>query len=123
MCPEYFENGSKKVLPRLQCRFADGELERLGIVNLTQSGAGSSTIAEQCSKLYVCHIAKDKTFEDVNKVFSTAGDIEELYLFKDATNNDEFKGSCFIKYSTRKEAIKAIYRFNQKSREDSGLIS
>jgi hypothetical protein len=59
----------------------------------------------------------------VNKVFSTAGDIEELYLFKDATNNDEFKGSCFIKYSTRKEAIKAIYRFNQKSREDSGLIS
>jgi hypothetical protein len=45
-----------------------------------------------------------------------------LYLFKDATNNDEFKGSCFIKYSTRKEAIKAIYRFNQKTRQDGGLI-
>lgn len=81
----------------------------------------SSSSLEQCSKLYVCHIAKDKTFEDVNRVFSTAGDIEELYLFKDATNNDEFKGSCFIKYSTRKEAIKAIHRFNQKSREDAGM--
>ena len=34
-CPEYFESGSKKVLARLQCRFADGELERLGIVNLS----------------------------------------------------------------------------------------
>ncbi len=110
MCPEFFTAEGKKVLSRLQCRFADGELERLGIVNLSQ---GNNNTTEQCSKLYVCHIAKDKTFEDVNKVFSTTGDIEELYLFKDSTNNDEFKGSCFIKYSTRKEAIRAIYRFNQ----------
>jgi hypothetical protein len=58
----------------------------------------------------------------VNKVFSLAGDIEELYLFKDAANNDEFRGSCFIKYSTRKESIKAIYKFNQKSRADGGAI-
>lgn len=46
-------------------------------------------------------------------MFSAAGDIEELYLFKDSTHNDDFKGSCFIKYSTRKEAIRAIYKFNQ----------
>jgi hypothetical protein len=36
MCPEFFTAEGKKVLSRLQCRFADGELERLGIVNLSQ---------------------------------------------------------------------------------------
>jgi hypothetical protein len=46
LCPEYFENGSKKILPRLQCRFADGELERLGIVNLSQGGSNSSQVTE-----------------------------------------------------------------------------
>ena len=70
----------------------------------------------------MCHIAKEKTFEDVNKVFSLAGDIEELYLFKDTTHQDEFKGSCFIKYSTRKEALRAIYKFNQKGRSDGGAV-
>ena len=93
----YFDENSDKVLSRLQVRFADGELERLGIVNLEKT--------EQ-SKLYVCHIAKDKSFEDINKVFSSIGEIEELYLFKDT--DDEFKGSCFIKYTNRKESLKAI---------------
>lgn len=117
------------MLSRLQVRFADGELERLGIVNLSSSAnnnQGSSpsggVLIDNCSKLYICHISKDKTFEDVNKVFSTAGDIEELYLFKDSLNNDEFKGSCFIKYSNRKEALRAIYKFNQKSRADTGAV-
>jgi hypothetical protein len=34
MCPEFFTPDGKKLLSRLQVRFADGELERLGIVNL-----------------------------------------------------------------------------------------
>jgi RNA recognition motif-containing protein len=62
------------------------------------------------SKLYVCHIAKDKTFEELNNVFGKCGEIEELYLFKD--NEEKFKGSCFIKYVVREQAIKAIKRFN-----------
>jgi hypothetical protein len=33
--PELFDPKGKKVLSRLQVRFADGELERLGIVNLS----------------------------------------------------------------------------------------
>jgi RNA recognition motif-containing protein len=110
MSAELFSEESKKVLSRLQVRFADGELERLGIVNLGATGTNVSP--EQCSKLYVCHIAKDKTFDDINKVFSTVGEIEELYLFKESNISDDFKGSCFIKYSTRKEALKAIYKFN-----------
>jgi RNA recognition motif-containing protein len=55
----------------------------------------------------------------LNKVFSTFGDIEELYLFKDL--EDEFKGSCFIKYVTRKDAIRAILHLNGKGDADSKL--
>jgi RNA recognition motif-containing protein len=128
--PDLFNLNTRKVLIRLQVRYADGELERLGIVNLaaqtpsTPSAPGGAIpqAVEQCSKLYVCHLAKDRTFEDINRVFSTAGDIEELYLFKDGAHNDDFKGSCFIKYSTRKEALRAIYKFNQRGREESGPL-
>jgi hypothetical protein len=59
----------------LQVRYADGELERLGIVNFENT--------EQ-SKLYVCHIAKNKAVEELNKIFGRFGDIEELYQFKDS---------------------------------------
>jgi hypothetical protein len=55
-------------------RYADGELERLGIVNLEGS--------EQ-SKLYVTHINKELTYEEVVRVFAIFGEIEELYMFKD----------------------------------------
>jgi hypothetical protein len=34
LAPQLFDPKEKKVLARLQVRFADGELERLGIVNL-----------------------------------------------------------------------------------------
>jgi hypothetical protein len=34
LAPQLFDPDGKKVLTRLQVRFADGELERLGIVNL-----------------------------------------------------------------------------------------
>lgn len=43
-------------------------------------------------------------------MLSRFGDIEELYLFKDL--EEEFKGSCFIKYVTRKMALKAIRWLN-----------
>lgn len=35
MAAELFDPEGRKVLSRLQVRFADGELERLGIVNLS----------------------------------------------------------------------------------------
>jgi hypothetical protein len=67
MATELFGTVSKRVLSRLQVRFADGELERLGIVNLSSSPGQQ---LETCSKLYVCHIHKGRTFEEVNKVFA-----------------------------------------------------
>lgn len=91
-------------MTRLQVRYADGELERLGIVNLEK--------VEQ-SKLYVCHIDKDREQGEVQRLFSQFGEIEELYMFKDG--EEQFKGSCFIKYQTRKEALKAIKRLNQRA--------
>jgi len=94
---------SDSIANRLQVRYADGELERLGIVNLEG--------AEQ-SKLYVTHINRNLDFEDVRKVFAIFGEIEELYMFKDGT--EQFRGSCFLKYTTRKESLRAILNLNLK---------
>ena len=49
-------------------------------------------------------------------MFGHYGEIEELYLFKDA---EIFKGSCFVKYVTRESALKAIKSLNQKGASNS----
>ena len=54
-------------------------------------------------------------------MFGHFGDIEELYLFKDV--DDEFKGSCFVKYVTRKEALKAIKHLNSAGASQNKLVS
>ncbi|CDW88267.1 rna binding protein [Stylonychia lemnae] len=108
----YFDEKSNKIMNKLQVRYADGELERLGIVNLEKT--------EQ-SKLYICHISKDRQTHEINKLFAIFGDIEELYMFRDS--DESFKGSCFIKFSMRKQAIKSILKLNQKSQQDPYLKS
>ena len=56
--------------------------------------------SQEQSKLYCSHISKTLTQERVTELFQTFGDVEELYLFRDQQEN--FRGSCFIKYVTRK---------------------
>ena len=53
----------------------------------------------------------------MREIFTTFGEIEELYLFKDP--GEQFKGSCFIKYATRKQALRAILYLNQKGKNDN----
>jgi len=50
-------------------------------------------------------------------MFQTFGDVEELYLFRD--QNEQFRGSCFIKYVTRKQALKAVLYLNRKGARDN----
>ena len=65
---------------------------------------------QEQTKLYCSHIDRYLSEHDVKEIFETFGEIEELYLFKDA--NEVFKGSCFIKYLTRKQALRAILYLN-----------
>ena len=60
---------------------------------------------------------KNLNQDQVTEVFSTFGEVEELYLFKD--QNENFRGSCFIKYVTRRQALKAIYLLNRKGEKDN----
>ena len=59
--------------------------------------------------------------EQVTDLFQTFGDVEELYLFKD--QNEAFRGSCFIKYVTRRQAMKAILYLNRKGERDNKYAS
>ena len=50
-------------------------------------------------------------------MFQTFGEVEELYLFRD--QSEQFRGSCFIKYVTRKQALKAVLYLNRKGQKDN----
>lgn len=81
-------------------RFADGELERLGIVNID--------MVEQ-TKLYVSNLDRSLDQDQIKLILTQFGEVEELFLFKESTQASEiFKGCIFIKYKQRKQALKAI---------------
>ena len=74
-------------------RYADGELERLGIVNIDPFDLNGQ------SKLYARFISKTMSEEELTSFFTEFGEIEELYTFKD--DNHKFNGTCFVKFSER----------------------
>ena len=53
----------------------------------------------------------------MTQYFQTFGEVEELYLFKD--QQESFRGSCFIKYVNRKQALKAVLYLNRKGVADN----
>ena len=94
------------VNPKLELRFADGELERLGIVNVDPFDLNGQ------SKLYARFIDKSLNDQQLASFFSEFGEIQELFSFKDEKNS--FNGTCFIKYAERRQAISAISVLNNK---------
>ena len=84
----------------------------MGIVNLEN---------QEQSKLYCSHISKKLTQEQVTQYFQTFGEVEELYLFRD--QQEKFRGSCFIKYVARKQALKAVLYLNRKGAKDNKYAS
>ena len=65
-------------------RYADGELERLGIVNIDPYDLNGQ------SKLYARFINKNLLDTDLHSFFSEFGSIEELYTFKDENDPNIF---------------------------------
>lgn len=72
---------------------------------------------QEQTKLYCSHMDRYLSEQDVREIFTTFGVIEELYCFKDP--GELFKGSCFIRYQTRKQALRAILYLNQKGKSDN----
>lgn len=76
---------------RLQLRYADGELERLGVVCID---------SQEQTRLFVQNLDRSLDHEMVNQIFGQFGAVEELFLFRDS--HEQFKGSVFIRYAQRK---------------------
>jgi hypothetical protein len=79
---------------KLELRYADGELERLGIVNIDPFDLNGQ------SKLYARFINKNLSDMQLASFFSEFGEIQELFSFKDEKNR--FNGTCFIKFAERR---------------------
>lgn len=63
------------------------------------------------------NIDKSLDQESLIALFSQFGTVEELYCFKD--QSEQFKGSLFLRYQARKEALKAIQMLNWKGMADN----
>jgi hypothetical protein len=90
----------------LEVRFADGELERLGIVNIDPYDLNGQ------SKLYARFVDKRHDDDSLTEYFGEFGTVQELYSFKD--EKGRFNGTCFIKFAERAQAIKTIGVLNAK---------
>jgi len=72
-------------------------------------------------KLYVGNISYQTTEDDLNTLFSQAGNIESVKIINDQYSGRS-KGFGFVEFSTQDEADKAVSMFNGYSLGERKLI-
>ncbi len=72
------------------------------------------------AKLYVGNLAKSTTLEELNTLFTQAGEVTAAEVVKDRKSG-ESRGFAFITMSAQSEADKAISMFNTYSLSDHVL--
>ncbi len=72
-------------------------------------------------KLYVGNISYQTTEDDLNTLFSQAGNIESVKVINDQYSGRS-KGFGFVEFSTQEEADKAVSMFNGYSLGERKLI-
>ena len=72
------------------------------------------------AKLYVGNLSKSTTQDELNVLFTQAGEVSAAEVIKDRKSG-ESKGFAFITMSTQSEADKAISMFNAYSLSDHVL--
>ena len=72
------------------------------------------------AKLYVGNLSKSTTQDELNALFTQAGEVSAAEVIKDRKSG-ESKGFAFITMSTQSEADKAISMFNAYSLSDHVL--
>jgi len=72
------------------------------------------------AKLYVGNLSKSTTQDELNALFTQAGEVSAAEVIKDRKSGDS-KGFAFITMSTQSEADKAISMFNAYSLSDHVL--
>lgn len=71
-------------------------------------------------KLYIGNLSKSTTREELNTLFTQAGDVALVNIITDRTSG-ESKGFGFVTMSAQSEADKAISMFNAYSLSDHEL--
>ncbi|KAK1275061.1 Flowering time control protein FCA [Acorus gramineus] len=79
----------------IQVRYADGERERLGAVEV---------------KLFVGSLNKQATEKEIEEIFSPYGRIEDVYIMRDEAKQS--RGCAFVKFSNREMAAAAVNALN-----------
>lgn len=72
------------------------------------------------TRLYVGHLSKSTTQEELNTLFAQAGEVTAVELIKDR-KSDESRGFAFVTMSTPNEAEKAVSMFDTYSLSDYAL--
>jgi RNA recognition motif-containing protein len=72
------------------------------------------------AKLYVGNLSKSTTQEELNALFTQAGEVIATEVIKDRKSG-ESKGFAFITMSAQSEADKAVSMFNTHSLSDHAL--
>jgi RNA recognition motif-containing protein len=72
------------------------------------------------AKLYVGNLSKSTTQDELNVLFTQAGEVTAAEVIKDRKSG-ESKGFAFITMSTQSEAEKAVSMFNEYSLSDRAL--
>jgi cold-inducible RNA-binding protein len=70
--------------------------------------------------IYIGNLSKSTTQEDLNALFSQAGDVTSVNVAKDRKSG-ESNGFAFITMSAQSEADKAVSMFNTYSLDDHNL--
>ncbi|XP_065860292.1 flowering time control protein FCA isoform X2 [Euphorbia lathyris] len=97
----------------IKVKFADGEKERLGVLERERFGKGEREHVgggELVDKLYVGSINRQASKLEVEQIFSPYGHVEDVYVAKDMQKQS--RGYAFIKYSHRDMAVAAIKALN-----------
>ena len=71
-------------------------------------------------KLYVGNLSRSTTQEDLNALFTQAGEVTTAELIKDRKSG-ESRGFAFVTMSSQSEADKAVSMFNTYSLSDHAL--
>ena len=71
-------------------------------------------------EIYVGNLSKSTTQEDLNVLFSQAGEVTAIDVIKDRTSG-ESNGFAFITMSAQSDADKAVSMFNAYSLDDHHL--
>ncbi len=66
------------------------------------------------TKLYVGNLSYETTEDDLRRLFSMAGTVNQVAMIKDR-DTGSFKGFAFITMNSEEEANKAVERFNGHS--------